>query len=123
LYTGACECTISLHDRSTIKPGEKMGTKTGSKVVRSTNSNSRVIVRSDKNGNVRTETSRRDPGSLELAISTNPRMNSTRLFIDCEGREFGYPTLEFNGREARTLFLALRKHFDAVGLSEPDLRY
>ena len=79
----------------------------------STNKNSRVNVRIDRTGKVRTETARRDNGELDVAISTDERTNSTRVFIDLDGRTrcMPYPSFELNGRQARTLFLALRKHF------------
>jgi hypothetical protein len=45
------------------------------------------------------------------------RNNSTRVFIDLAGREGAFPRadLELNGRQARTLFLALAKHYGATG--------
>lgn len=80
-----------------------------------TNKNSRVNTRTDRTGKLRTETARRDLGSFDVAITTDERSNSTRLFIDASGRDVPYSTLELNGREARTLFLALQKHFNAQG--------
>jgi riboflavin biosynthesis pyrimidine reductase len=84
-----------------------------------TNKNSRVNTRIDRTGKVRTETARRDNGELDVAISTNERDNSTRVFIDASGRssQIPYADLELNGRQARTLFLALQKHFDTTGKS------
>lgn len=81
----------------------------------STNKNSRINSRIDRTGKLRTETARRDIGELDVAISTDESSNSTRVFIDTSGRDgsIPYPTLELNGRQARTLFLALQKHFDA----------
>ena len=81
------------------------------------NKNSRVNSRVDRNGNLRTETSRRDGGTLDIAISTDMRNNSTRVFLDAFGRDGNFPVadLELNGHEARTLYLALRKHFRAQG--------
>lgn len=92
-----------------------------SKSVR-TNKNSRVITRTDRTGKLRTETTRRDGGELDVAISTNRRDNSTRVFIDQTGRSAQIPfaSLELTGRQARTLFLALQKHFDhRAALSAP----
>jgi hypothetical protein len=82
-----------------------------------TNKNSRVITRLDRTGKVRTETSRRDNGQFDVAITTNERDNSTRVFIDNLGRRgnMPYADLELNGREARTLYLALQKHFSSTG--------
>ena len=78
------------------------------------NKNSRIIARADRNGNLRTETVRRDSG-LDLAIVTD-RNNSTRVFIDLEGRaaQIPFPTLELNGNEARTVYVALQRHFRAL---------
>ena len=82
------------------------------------NKNSRVISRIDRTGKFRTETSRRDNGSLDLAITTNLSTGATRLFIDEMGREGNqaYPTIDLNGHQARTLFLALQKHYEQTGL-------
>lgn len=88
-----------------------------------TNKNSRIINRIDRNGKVRTETSRRDSGALDVALSTNLRDGSTRLFIDADGRSIGhaegYATLTLDGRQARTLFVALQRHFGTVGVPNP----
>jgi hypothetical protein len=77
------------------------------------NKNSRIIARADRNGNLRTETVRRDSG-LDLAITTD-RNNSTRVFIDMQGRDaqIPFPSLELNGNQARTLYVALQRHFRA----------
>ena len=86
--------------------------------MRSTNRNAHIRTRIDRTGKVRTETTRRDPYQLDISISTDPRKNSTRVFIDVEGRGTRDADLELNGRELRTLFIAVQKHFDA--LNEPD---
>lgn len=85
----------------------------------SANKNAIVRTRLDRTGKVRTETARRDAGALDVAISTNERSNSTRVFIDTAGRSGSFPTasLELNGRQARTLYLALQKHFENTGKS------
>lgn len=82
-----------------------------------TNKNAILQTRLDRTGKLRTETARRDYGSLDIAISTNERDNSTRVFIDVDGREGNFPRadLVLDGRQARTLFLALRKHFSRQG--------
>ena len=82
-----------------------------------TNKNSRINTRTDRTGKLRTESTRRDNGQLDVAISTNERDNSTRVFIDASGRSgnIPYADLELNGRQARTLFLALQKHFRQQG--------
>lgn len=73
-------------------------------------------TRIDRTGKIRTETTGRDSG-MDVALATNTRTNSTKVFIDFEGRG-GYSfhegaDLVLNGRQARTLFRALSKHFNA----------
>lgn len=82
------------------------------------NRNAIVRTRTDRTGKLRTETARRDDG-LDIAVSTDTRNNSTRVFIDFYGREGSFPTADvtLNGRQARTLFRALAKHFAASGKS------
>lgn len=83
----------------------------------SNNKNSRVETRYDRTGKLRTETTRRDNGEFDVAISTDERTNSTRVFIDTRGRSgnFTFPDLELNGHQARTLLIALQRHFGAQG--------
>lgn len=78
-----------------------------------TNKNSHIVSRIDRRGNLRTETSRRDPGTLDVAVSTDPRSNSTRVYIDVEGRSnaFGCADLELSGHQALTLYRTLARHF------------
>jgi hypothetical protein len=79
------------------------------------NKNSRVISRYDRTGKLRTETVRRDEGDLDVSVSTDLNNNSTRLFIDENGRNHSSPrsSLELDGHQARTLYLTLQRHFDA----------
>ena len=81
------------------------------------NKNAIVRTRRDRTGKLRTETARRDHGQLDVAITTDERNNSTRVFIDTNGRDgnFPYADLELDGRQARTLFIALAKHYAAQG--------
>lgn len=78
------------------------------------NRNARIATRIDRTGKLRTETQRRDEGSVLMAVSTDQRDNSTNLFID-------FPNFDGNvrlsGREARTLYRMLRKHFGKAGKS------
>lgn len=84
-----------------------------------TNKNAIVRTRRDRTGKLRTETARRDDGQLDVAISTDERNNSTKVFIDLDGRNqgsFSYGAdLTLNGRQARTLLIALQKHFATQG--------
>ena len=73
----------------------------------SANRNATFRAREDKNGNYRTETFRRDDDATSFAVSTNPRRNSTRLYID---RPDGF-RMRLSGREARTLYRLLSKHY------------
>ena len=90
----------------------------------SKNKNSRKIVvrnrsaalrsREDRRGNLRTETYRRDEESVAVAISTDPRNDSTRVFIDNLNGE----SYRFDGRTARTLYRALQKHYQFTEKSD-----
>lgn len=71
------------------------------------NRNAAIRTREDRNGNIRTETFRRDTDTVSVAVCTDPRNDSTRVFIDTpEGQ-----TYKFDGRTARTLYRALQKHY------------
>lgn len=74
-----------------------------------TNKNAIIRSRMDRTGKLRTETARRDDG-LNAAISTDGRNDSTRFFIDLPTA-----TVEFSGREARTLYRLLRSHYAFTG--------
>ena len=75
-----------------------------------TNKNAHVRTRTTRNGKIRTETAYRDENScFNVAASTTPRDNSTKLFIDTFD---GCVTL--SGREARTLLRVLVKHCEAL---------
>jgi hypothetical protein len=75
----------------------------------STNKNAIIRTRRDRTGKLRTETARRDDG-FNAALSTDERNDSTRMFIDLQGG-----TVEFTGREARTLYRLLRTHYGFTG--------
>ncbi len=74
-----------------------------------TNKNAIIRSRRDRTGKFRTETARRDDG-FNAAISTDSRNDSTRFYIDLQGG-----TVEFTGREARTLYRLLRTHYTFTG--------
>ena len=71
------------------------------------NRNAVIRAREDRNGNYRTETARRDDYSTNFAVSTDPKVNATRLYID---RPDG-THVRLSGREARTLYRLLSKHY------------
>jgi hypothetical protein len=73
-----------------------------------------IVNRIDRTGKSRTETQRRDEGAVAMAVSTDKRNNSTNLFIDFPGYE---GDVRLSGREARTLYRLLRKHYSATGKS------
>ena len=75
------------------------------------NRNAIIRAREDRKGNYRTETARRDDTSVNFAVSTNPENNATMLYID---RPEGV-RLRLNGREARTLYRLLSKHYMYTG--------
>jgi len=83
------------------------------------NKNAHIVTRVDRTGKIRTETARRDIGEFDIAVSTNPNTGSTQVFFDRNGRENGFrygETLRLSGREARTLFIALQRHYDKQGV-------
>lgn len=93
------------HLRTTRKERRKMSNNNKKNVVR--NRNASIRSREDRRGNLRTETYRRDDMSISLAITTDPRNDSTRVFIDApDGVSY-----RFDGRTARTLYRALQKHY------------
>lgn len=75
----------------------------------STNKNAIIRCRVDRTGKLRTETARRDEG-FNAAVTTDTRNDSTRFFIDLDQQ-----TVEFSGREARTLYRLLRNHYAFTG--------
>lgn len=79
----------------------------------SQNRSASIRTREDRRGNLRTETFRRDEDTVSVAISTNPRSDATRLFVDTPEGE----TYSFDGRTARTLYRALQKHYAFTGKS------
>jgi hypothetical protein len=79
------------------------------KAVVKTNKNATIRTRRDRTGKLRTETARRDDG-FNAALTTDVRNDSTRFFID-----FDQQTVEFSGREARTLYRLLRTHYAYTG--------
>lgn len=79
----------------------------------SQNKNASIRTRSDRRGRLRTETFRRDEDSVNVTVSTDPRNDSTMLFINtAEGS-----TLRFDGRTARTLYRTLQKHYQETNKS------
>lgn len=77
--------------------------------VSSTNKNAHIESRIDRSGKLRTESTRRDGGSIDFAVSTDESSNSTHLFIDGVWSDKG--TVSLSGREARSLYRLLRKHY------------
>jgi len=70
------------------------------------NYNSRIVTGDLKIGRgVRTNTRGRDVGSMNVSIVTRPVGGTTCKIFD------GSYLLNLNGREARTLWLTLDKHF------------
>ena len=80
------------------------------------NRNARISSRIDRTGKLRTETQRRDDGAVKMAVSTDQKTNSTRLFLDLEG-SVGDGSVTLSGREARSLYRLLRKHYGKTGKS------
>ena len=76
------------------------------------NRNASIVTRKDKNGKYRTETSGRDIGTAQIAVSTDAGSNTTSLYIDLP--EAG---VRLTGAEARTLYRVLSKHYAFTGKS------
>jgi hypothetical protein len=81
------------------------------------NRNSRIRFRRTKNDKVRTETHQRDDG-LNVAVTTSPRTNTTRLFIDTDDGSICLP-----GSVAKTLLRVLLRHYTALGKTIPEPSY
>jgi hypothetical protein len=79
----------------------------------SQNKNARIGTRIDRTGKLRTETQRRDDGAVSMAVTTDQRNNSTNLFIDFPDFE----NVRLSGKEARTLYRLLRRHYGKAGKS------
>lgn len=71
------------------------------------NRNAVIRTRSDRTGKLRTETLRRDEDSITAAVSTDPKNDSTQLYVDFPDSR----TVRFDGRQARTLYRLLQKHY------------
>ena len=71
-----------------------------------TNRNAIIRTRTLRNGNVRTETARRDSG-IQVSV-TKTTEGSTRFSMTTEDGL----VVRLNGRQARTLFRVLANHFD-----------
>lgn len=74
------------------------------------NRNARIDSRFDRTGKIRTETLNRDPDTIKAAVSTNPKTNATRLYVDFPPDEVVHK-IAFTGSEARTLYRVLKRHF------------
>jgi hypothetical protein len=77
------------------------------------NRNAVIRTREDRTGKLRTETAGRDDTTCSFAVSTNPRTDSTHLYIDLPKGD----VVQFDGREARTLYRLLQKHYRQVNKS------
>jgi hypothetical protein len=110
-------CRVGLYGRQNAEETQNMSTKRNRSIP--TNKNAHIINRTDRTGKIRTETVRRDVAEFDIAVSTNPSTGATRLYFDRYGREGnfgGHATFQLNGRQARTLFITLQKHFAETGV-------
>lgn len=78
------------------------------------NRNAVIRTRTDRTGKLRTETARRDFGTLNIAVSTDTASDKTRLFIDFDGQVGSGDGVQLSGHEARTLYRVLQKHYENV---------
>lgn len=77
------------------------------------NKHASIRTRIDRTGKLRTETTRRDSG-MDVAVSTDLKTHATKVFFDvesCTNPSFRGADLVLTGRQARTLYRALSKHF------------
>ena len=77
------------------------------------NRNATIRTRETRNGKLRTETFRRGDDSINAAVSTCPRTDATQLYIDFPDQQ----TVRFDGRQARTLYRLLQKHYQQTNKS------
>lgn len=114
LYTAYASCTINL---LTLNVLDEVSMARKYKKKNTVNKHAEISYRWMRNGKICTETVRRDSG-LEARVTTDPRNNSTRFFVD-----FGGLRLNVGGREARTLFRVLARHYQNTDKSlEPAKR-
>jgi len=84
-----------------------------------TNRNAIIRSRRLRNGNFRTETARRDDGAFRASLTTD-KSGTTRFSLT---NEDGL-VVRLTGRQARTLFRVLARHYDATDKSvEPVISY
>lgn len=76
----------------------------------SQNRRAEIRTRTDRRGNLRTETFGRDDDTVAIFASTNPKNDSTRLVVANPGGS----TFVLNGRTARTLYRLLQKHYQTT---------
>ena len=90
----------------------------GKKSRKFTPANKHAIIASriDRRGNLRTETQRRDDGTIAMAVSTNAVNNATKLYIDGITNDWS-GNVSFDGRQARSLYRLLKKHYGFTGKS------
>jgi len=77
------------------------------------NHSARIVTREDRFGKLRTETKGRDDYSLNMAITTDQKVNRTKLFID----DVDGTSHQFDGRQARSLYRLLQRHYRETGKS------
>ena len=79
-----------------------------------TNRNSRIASKRNGSNTVKTQTTGRDAGTLNVEVTSKKGgKGSTRLYIESANGEF----LGLNGFEARTLYNTLAEHFAQTGRS------
>jgi hypothetical protein len=79
-----------------------------------TNRNASIETRIDRVGNLRTETVNRDDGTVRIAVSTS-KTDATNLYIDMP--DGSGPSFRLDGRTARTVYRALKKHYQNTNKS------
>lgn len=72
------------------------------------NRNASIRTRRTPDNEVRTETFRRDLGTVNVAVTTDRDTHSTTLFINVPSGT----AVSFDGRTARTIYRILQRHYE-----------
>lgn len=76
------------------------------------NRNAIIRTRSLRNGNLKTETARRDSGSFNASATSTPTGATKLSLTTSEGL-----VVRLDGHQARTLFRVLARHYDVANQS------
>ncbi len=72
--------------------------------------NSKIKTRETRSGKIRTDINRDYESPVNFSAATRPESNSTSVYINS-----GTSTMRLTGREARSLYRLLQRHYQALG--------